>query len=354
MKILMITGSFPPDVCGVGDYTSRLITSLESMMGKTTVLTSTGIKDHRGKSLILSDVSQWKPLVVKRYLTSAIKKFEPNLIHLQYPTIGYGHSIGPNVIPFLTKLPIVVTLHEASQAHILRKISLIPFYKADRIIATTKDEAQYLSRKLRFLDSKIRVINIGSNVPISQSGVNHSVPIFTYFGLFYPGKGIELFLESAKKSQKFLGNNIRFRIIGEIHPKYKSYYQTLRHESADNNVEWIIGRSLDEVGELISESHACVLPFNDGATFRRGTLLAALVNGVPVITTKGSSTPTELLHGLNVLFANNSDEIVSLIRHLLEDKNLYYKIVQGAEQIGRKFQWANIAQEHIRIYEELL
>jgi polysaccharide biosynthesis protein PslF len=43
--------------------------------------------------------------------------------------------------------------------------------------------------------------------------------------------------------------------------------------------------SAEVSGHLLS-ADICVLPFRDGATFQRGTLLAALAHGLPVVTTR--------------------------------------------------------------------
>ena len=72
-KKLMITGSFPPDICGVGDYTSCFMSSHD-----------TGIENW---SLYYS--KEWSLKLLKKKI-SVLNSYNTESIFLQYSTEGYG------------------------------------------------------------------------------------------------------------------------------------------------------------------------------------------------------------------------------------------------------------------------
>jgi glycosyltransferase involved in cell wall biosynthesis len=94
------------------------------------------------------------------------------------------------------------------------------------------------------------------------------------------------------------------------------------------------------------------MPFPDGASEKRGSLLAALSNGLPVITTKGRSTPTELEDV--VRFCSSPAEAVEAAQALLEAPALREELGARGRHYAEKFSWESIAQSHIAIYQQLV
>ncbi len=60
------------------------------------------------------------------------------------------------------------------------------------------------------------------------------------------------------------------------------------------DIIWDIDLEEKEVCKILSEALFSYLPFPDGASERRGTLLAVLGNGLVTITTKGKHTTKEI------------------------------------------------------------
>ena len=54
------------------------------------------------------------------------------------------------------------------------------------------------------------------------------------------------------------------------------------------------GLSSDGVADRLSKATLALLPYPDGASMRRTSLLAAAMCGVPIVTRSGSETPPEL------------------------------------------------------------
>jgi glycosyltransferase involved in cell wall biosynthesis len=378
MRILIVTGSYPPDVCGGGDYTFQLAASLVQKGLDVSVLTTFDVADSEGRTAgeaigtgegtslcgvldiarvkVVRKVDSWSPRRTMYAAREMILAAKPDVIHVQYPTIGYKMGLGPQWLTMVKpeSIPLVVTLHEASMVHVLRRASLVPFRFADRIITTTNEEADYISCLLWIQRVKIDVIPVGSNIPRSDVTFKDEPPVITYFGLFYPAKGLERFLEVAREARILMGEKVRFRICGQIHPKYADYYRKLRDLEGSKDVEWVIGADNLSVADLLKRSFIGLFPYPDGATFRRGTLVASLDNGLPVITTRGPKTPDVLKNRENIMFADSIDEFLGAICQLLNDRDVYETIAANARELGSIFTWDSIADRHIAVYRAII
>ena len=80
MRILIVTGSFPPMRCGVGDYTYRLVESLSMNSSNTlAVLTSIEAGDQNNKYSIFAIIKKWSILEVFTYV-SCLKRWQPDVV----------------------------------------------------------------------------------------------------------------------------------------------------------------------------------------------------------------------------------------------------------------------------------
>ena len=333
MKVLLITGSYPPDICGVADYTARLEESLQKAGAEVTVYTGRrwGLRNS-------PDIAR------------EISAIGADILHIQYPTTGYGWKLGPQLISLLR--PLVVTLHECSQAHVLRQLSLYPFsLRSPRIIFTNEYERGYAQRFAPWIESRSILIPIGSNIPIATNQPKHSGKIVTYFGLIRPQKGIEQLLAVARivKTQK---KGFGIRIIGTVMPGREQYYKYLQNEAQDLPVQWILGLAGDELARTLAETEVAYLPFEDGASERRSSLIAMLTNGAAVITTRGRHTPSAMIGA--VLLANSPDQAVVLAEELFDSPERKAALQLKAATYAEQFAWDDIATEHIAIYQELI
>jgi hypothetical protein len=88
-----------------------------------------------GTSVSVVHGGDWSVGGVKTILRRA-QESNPDIIHIQYPTRGFESYLGPHLLSLRVKS--VVTLHEASQAHPLRTISLLAFTVRSHLVFTTE------------------------------------------------------------------------------------------------------------------------------------------------------------------------------------------------------------------------
>ncbi|MEM2073506.1 MAG: glycosyltransferase family 4 protein [Nitrososphaeria archaeon] len=332
MKVVMLTGSYPPDRCGVGDYTFRLVNALRD----------------KGVNIYVIKKGGWH-LDWTTFLLD-IKKINPDIIHIQYPTIGFGWSLAPQLVSLL--MPCVVTLHEVSQVHILRKLSLFFFTIRGRyFIFTSEFERQYAISKAPWISRKSSVIPIGSNIPVSSEEKLKNSNEIVYFGLFRPKRGIENVLALADYIKQ-RGMNLSVHMIGQPQLGQENYFQDLQRRAENLPVKWSVALSDYEVANLLAKSKVAYIPYPDGASERRTSLLALLANGVVPITTKGKYTSPELENV--VLYAKTPEEALEVAIRLIQDNLLYSQLAEAGRNYAQKFTWESIAVKHLDIYTKLV
>lgn len=333
MKIAMIVGSSPPEPCGVGDFTNRLVTELnKSSVPVEQVPTGTW-----GYSAVIK-------------LLGRLRKDNCNLLHLQYPSMGYGSSLGPHLLAVLFGNS-MVTLHEVSQAHILRRLSLYLFWIwCRRIIFTSEHERNYAIRMAPWLKNKSTVIPIGSNVEGSPAKNNTKMEI-GYFGLLRKKKGLEqvLKLGEAIQSRKL---PYHIRIIGSADRKSAQYAAGLKTKAKNLPIGWEPGLSAKEISQRLASLSVAYLPYPDGVSERRTSMMAMVEHGVVVITTKGAFTTPEMEDAM--IIVETPDQALEQVVRLFSEPDYLAGWKQKALTFGKQFDWGIIVQQHQELYENLL
>jgi glycosyltransferase involved in cell wall biosynthesis len=317
--------------CGVEDYTERLAGALSAE----------GIEVAR-----LFEAGTSGPSLAARARAEGCR-----LLHLQYPGIGYGASLWPHFLPLVTRLPVLVTLHEFSRTNALRKTSSLLFSSGlHRLVFTTPDERSAFRQSFPWWRGVSAVIPIGSNIPFLDRAPD-PVPTIGFFGHLKPNRGLEPFIELARLCAD-AGRPYRFVILGSIGPGQDGYHDHLRQLADGLPVEWRLDLDAGDVAKAVSRCMAFYMAFPDGASMRRTTLLTALGNGVPVITTDGPLCPDRLRDA--VLFASGPQEASQHLETLLTDPKLAARLGEAGRAYARRFDWSRVAATHRELYEGIL
>jgi glycosyltransferase involved in cell wall biosynthesis len=332
LSVLMITGSYPPDICGVGDYVGKLYNTLDAL----------GELD-----LQLYHSRDWSMGSIFRHIRS-IRSRKADVIHMQYPTEGYGYSMLPQLLALVFRKRLILTLHELSNRNLFGKLATILFlFISRRIIFTITEEQAYAAKICPWIRRKSEVINIGSNIPKVNTDRERSYEVAS-FGHIRPVKGIETFIALAVTAKQ-QGLPWRFLIAGQILSKYEDYYQQLKLSTRDLNVTWVTNMDDYEVSRLLQSSAAAYYPYPDGASLRRGTLFASLVNGVPVITTKGDKTPVDFEDMFYL--ANNTADVIAAVQDILNGGAAALEKLERSNVYAQRFDWRHIAAQHLSVYK---
>jgi glycosyltransferase involved in cell wall biosynthesis len=242
----------------------------------------------------------------------------------------------------------------------------------------------HVSRFSRSL-SNITLIPIGSNIPVepppdfnraawrSQLGITENDILIAYFGLFSRNKGIDVLLRALMR----LPDSMRLLIIGgaATAPEDRAFAVEARRQIETQGLSHrviITGHcSETHVSAHLLAADLTALPFADGASFRRGSLLAALAHAVPVVTTGDERRTTnderrtindeelrntqQLADEVNVVFVRPSDDtaLAAALMRLSKDAELRKRLGDAGMQLAAHFSWDSIAAQHEAFYRKM-
>jgi glycosyltransferase involved in cell wall biosynthesis len=298
MRILLISGSLPPMKCGVGDYTGRLAQALNrqkdtSVAVLTDVAATPLPSDFDFEVFPIAD--GWRMGDFVR-ISKLVRRWRPDVVHIQYPTQGYGRRYLPWLLPTvfsMVNVPIVQTWHEYHMERNRRNflnaalsgglIAVRPDYKA-----TMPSWYRWLIRRKKFgfipNASAIQRIQLSGEEKLAIQSRFALPPtrLVVYFGFAYPPKRLELLFEIADPSQHHLV------LICDLNSKDEYHKTILDRVSRD---PWIGKATVtgflpaDEVGRILAAADAVVMPFRDGGGIWNTSIHAAVAQGTFVLTT---------------------------------------------------------------------
>jgi glycosyltransferase involved in cell wall biosynthesis len=108
----------------------------------------------------------------------------------------------------------------------------------------------------------------------------------------------------------------------------------------------------EEVSANLLASDICVLPYRDGVSLRRGSLMAALAHGLPIISTQPAIQAKELIEGENIVLVP-PDDVEALAAKILElaaSEGLRRRLGDGARRLSEAFSWERITEETVALY----
>ena len=330
VKVAMLSGSWPPDRCGVGDYAERLSVALTEHGVEVVRLGDSGF----GVASI--------PAINRRLADCGA-----DILHIQYPTVGYGRSIAPALLAALPgRWPVVATLHEFASFRSYRLPWFIPYARrADTVVFTNGVEHDAFRTRLRSIRAHTEIIPIGSNIPTGPGGPRKERSV-CYFGLIMPGKGLEQVLELARL---LVPKGFEVTVIGSVPPHAASYGADLVNHLRSAGARIFLDEEPAGVAALLGGQSYAFLPFPDGASDKRGSLLAAIVNGVRVVAPLGVGSSAPICDW--IMPAQDAAEAARLLANLADGVTAWTGGTPG-DRVTR-YQWGSIAERHAALYSRV-
>jgi glycosyltransferase involved in cell wall biosynthesis len=353
MKILFISGAYPPMHCGVGDYTSKLVGALETVAGVTPgVLTSVAASSAVDSPTDFFPVIKVWDLPSLSRVIDVIRQFSPDIVHLQYPA-SFGRVFMPNFLPLVCKalgIAMVQTWHE--HPIYSQMINSLPY---DTLVVVDPVYPAAYRQPYRAIvrHKECCYIPIGANIPkvdLSPEvrkqiriGFNSDENrLIVYFGFAIHQKGIEGLFQAVNPDKD------RLVLICELgmSDSYQASIIRLVESPEWSGKCFVTGFLEDQkVASILAAADAAVFPFVDGSTPRNGSVLAARLQGTFVVTTH------------------------THFRGYHDSEHIFYVAPGDAEGIrealdsyaGSRFEgepclaaWDDIAARHLELYERII
>lgn len=393
MRIGLVTGEFPPMEGGVGAFTEQLARALATMGHEIHIITSTRARPADAPRTLSSlrkpfdlgyahlhpRIGRWRWPSLSAVADLAIR-YDLEVVNLQYQAAAFNmNSAAINYLPWRFKSigPVVVTFHDLRVPYLFPKAGNLReravrglARNAAACIATNRTDFMQL---LRWTDNPIRRIPIGSNidsyapnhVEIEEArlllGLGEDDFLLGYFGFLNETKGADTLVDALSRLDEryhlvFIGGQ-----TGASDPdNNQSFLQQLRgqveREGLSGRVHWTGFVPAERVSTFLVASDLMVMPYQDGVSLRRGSLMAVLAHGRPLITTCPDDGSPEFRHGENMwlLPPNEPNELAEAIKLLAGDSHLRAQLGQGASDLAQSYGWDAIAVQTVALFNDIL
>ncbi|MEO1289848.1 MAG: hypothetical protein AAFV93_18985 [Chloroflexota bacterium] len=105
----------------------------------------------------------------------------------------------------------------------------------------------------------------------------------------------------------------------------------------------------------LQDADLVVLPFRDGASFRRGSLMAAIEQTCPILTTTPTVIIPEFLNGsLQLVSPDDVDALAEAIKTLHNYPEHLDILREKVSELRKHFDWTIITEQHINLFSHLI
>jgi glycosyltransferase involved in cell wall biosynthesis len=409
LKVTFLTGEYPPMQGGIADHTAYLAQHLTSLNVESSILISRRWQERGGEEVVRRGEGEAKsrPRVFASLpnwgwrcwpgVVNFLRGQQPNVLHIQYQAAAFDLAGWVNWLPWYLKkrggsTRLVTTFHDLRIPYIFPKAgsfrwqSILALARhSDAVICTNREDVQTLQRTLHGGQANsltyqpsplLTLIPLGSNVEPQpppdferaawrkKYEANANTLLLAYFGFLNESKGGEELIEALALLRQ-QGFDARLLLIGgelgHADPTNAVYAQRVQALIEHHHLTDFVHRTgytdLPEVSANLLAADAVVMPYRDGVSFRRTTLIAALRHGCPVVSTTPAdpSTIPEIHPGENMLLAPPRDAtaLAQTIASLAGDTTLRQKLAIGSKQLGDLFEWDKIAGATAELYRRL-
>ena len=358
LRILLISGSFPPMKCGVGDYTRRLAESLGEQPDVAVGVLSreeAGALQGPRRYELYPVVKSWRMGDLPRVVRT-IRHFRPDIVHIQHPGQGYVGHLLPTLIPLISRAAgahAVQTWHEYYP-----KIGIVQTLNAmatDKIIVVRPDFVEKLPASSRGLIPRreFRFIRNGSSIPavrltaperesIARKYAPAGRNLVVHFGFVAPHKGTDRIFDIADPETDHL-------VIASDLSADDPFQASVRTRSG--SPPWSGKTTItgflpeEELARLLAAADAVVFPYRTGGGLWNTSIHGATVQGTFVLATSTDRSGYDPAR--NICFTEPDN---------LEEMRAALKSRKGTrlEVPGETDDWKSISEEHIRVYRRAL
>jgi glycosyltransferase involved in cell wall biosynthesis len=360
MRILVFNPSYPPVACGVGDYTRGLAEALVRAGHDVTVVTAAATTTRAdGPPRVLPLLRNWD---VGAFVQAwpRFSRPRPDLVVSNFPAIiDTSHSRLLYLLPGLAKALLgwprtIYIVHEFIRTGETERRRLrFALMAADRIVTVTEAERDAIAARYPSVAARTVVRHNSPTIPVAPHDPDADArtraalapperPVIGFVGsLWSAAKGFEELLEVLARTDAVLVATGSLDPANAYHVHIAAQIERL---GLGGRVRWL-GRIGDkELARLLRAVDAVTLPYRGGAESGYTSLLAALVNGAAVVTTRGPQTPPWLRDSETALLVPAEDPaaLASAIDRLLTDERLAASLREEAG--GLSFGWEEIVE----------
>lgn len=301
-----------------------------------------------------------------------------DVVNLHFQTAMYGMSPWVHFLPDAVRgVPVVTTFHDLRFPYLFPKAGVVRTWivnrlarASDAVISTNHEDALALAQICPTVP--LQLIPIGSSVRTdlpygfsaagwrAAQGVPDGALVVAHFGFINHSKGIEVLLRAVATLRQQLPV-----VLWMVGGRTGASDPTNAAFAADIDrmveglgladvVHWSGFVDDETASAYLTACDVVALPFLDGASYRRSSLMAAIAHGCAILTTAPAVTIPPFRHAENLWLVNPSDEVglAEALGVLGRDDALREALQAGARELRRWFDWAHIAQANLDCFSQ--
>lgn len=372
MRIGIITGEYPPLQGGVGAFSDILAHRMQKLGHDVFVFGDNRIEQQSDLVPVTTFSGSWGYGALKA-IQRWIDGNQLDIVNLQFQTAAYNMSPWIHFYPHFIKTPFVTTFHDLRFPYLFPKAGFMRDWivlhlakVSDGVIVTNGEDWE----RIYPINKVTYTIPIGSNILSTVTNINRDEwrkkananpddTLIVNFGFVNHSKGIDILLKAVAQLED---PSIKILMLGGRTGASDPTNQDNSEEidkliielGLEERVHWTGYVSDEQVSAYMQSGDMSVLPFRDGASMRRGSLLAAVFQATAIITTQPSAEfefdDTEMLF----VPPNNIQELAKAIRLLANDKSLQTRLRLSIKTTQSRFNWDMIAEDTIKLFQQVL
>lgn len=389
LRVLYITGEYPPLQGGIADYTAALRAEMRALDVTSEVLTAANCAS--AEPTVHPVVGNWGfPFwAVARQMLSE-RQFD--VVHIQYQTAAFDLKPAINLLPWFLRRSaprpaIVTTYHDLRTPYLFPKAGRLRRWvtnvlgrHSDALIFTTQEDRDTWQATVEAgtptsQRKPSHQIGVGPAVPVmpitlaerqrlrAECGVAENGFLVGFFGFVNLTKGLDTLFEAARLLRD---QDVPLQVLiiggslGESDPYnavYKEHLERLIYQLRLDAEDVLLSTGYLETADAsraLSTCDAMALPFADGASLRRTSLLTSLAHGLPVVSTFPKQPAPEIQENDALLLVPPEDPaaLSQALRRLYADRALAEDLGAKGEQFAGQFSWPRIAEHTLAVYTE--
>lgn len=368
LRVCIVSGHYPPTICGIGDHTRALAQALHRRGIEVHIITSRPSCGDPWEVIPIGDSWGWKTF---RNVLTLIREIRPDIVHFQYQLGIYARNPFACFFPLMTscfgRFPVVTVFHDLNGPKRWGRLHLVGVSAAilgSRWCIVCSGRQYHAAIRIPLLGRRFSQVAVGPTIsPVGdlKPRVFKRKECWTVVchGFVWRNRGLESVVRACG-----LVNQKGCRLLlvfagGIVDEEHAQELKELAASSGLTRDQLFFTGELPaaEMSRVLYSADLCVLPFPTGVSTGRSTFFNCAAHGLPIITTLNQANlPRELSQGENVLLNCPGDD-VELARHIeslcLSDA-LRAKLAENALKLAEHFSWENIARSYDEIYASLI
>jgi len=379
MRIGLITGEYPPMQGGIGAHCRELARALTDAGHTVLIYTDSRGQSDDSRVRLTADEGNWRWASL-RAINQWAKRERLDVVNLHYQTAMYQMSPFIHFLPdVMSAAPVVTTFHDLRFPYLFPKAGGLRTWIVNRlarasvgVISTNHEDAVALTQVCPHVPLKL--IPIGSSIRTdlpygfdathwrAERGTTSADVVVAHFGFMNHSKGIEILLQTVA-DLRGAGLSVKLWMIGgrtgtsdPTNAAFAAGIDTLIEAlGLTEAIHWSGFVDDSTASAYLTAADMVALPFLDGASYRRSSLIAVIAHGCATVTTTPTVSIPAFKGGENLAFVppGNVDALVGALRSLADNPPERERLRAGACDLRRLFDWSYIAQTNADYFAQI-